>query len=461
MIIACPSCATRYDVDEARFKPDGRTVRCAECNESWFVPAPQPVEDLMPLKAADRARDDQRSAAAEGDRGRDPEAFSRPRGGFDAEPIEDALFSAASDARKTRYHMDDGDERAPRNRPEPSRRGHDGDRVDPRRPWVKSSEDRGADRFAEDVDFRPDFKANDKPDRAPDRSGDFRADLKPPRDDRGRERVEERSGPADAPRARRADPIVDADFEDIDRGSWRDPRFDDRHDDRDDFAAERGFGRKIREERRRATALARIDDLDPIAERVFNEEFFAALRVQPKELERAIRKARRRAESREKNRLTPLRALGWSAWIGAIGATLFVGYAYRDKIVAFFPNAASAYRAVGLEANPFGLKIEGVTHRLAASSSGPAIEILGRIANEGEADQPAPMLLAEALGAKGEVLASWTFAASAARVQPGGSIDFVTRAPAPVGVAEVALSFAPAEGVKVSVGELPETPAAE
>jgi hypothetical protein len=301
-------------------------------------------------------------------------------------------------------------------------------------------------------------KASDdrRTDRAPDRFADdryaaddrFEADFGNERKS-ARDRDDDRVVAAEAPRARRADPIFDADFEDLES--------DFRHDDRDDgaAAAERGFGRKIREERRRATALARIEDLDPIAERVFNDEFFAALRVQPKELERAIRKARRRAESREKNRLTPMRALGWSAWIGAIGATLFVSYAYRDKIVAFFPNAASAYRAVGLEANPYGLKIEGVTHRLAASTAGPAIEILGRIANQSDTAQPAPMLLAEALGAKGEVLASWTFAARATKVQPGASIDFETRAPAPAGVAEVALSFAPTEGVKVSVGELP------
>ncbi|NWG92281.1 MAG: zinc-ribbon domain-containing protein, partial [Parvularculaceae bacterium] len=57
MIITCPSCATRYDVDDDRFSPDGRSVRCAECNESWFVPAPQPIENLMPLKAKGRKGD--------------------------------------------------------------------------------------------------------------------------------------------------------------------------------------------------------------------------------------------------------------------------------------------------------------------------------------------------------------------------------------------------------------------
>ncbi|NWG92989.1 MAG: hypothetical protein HXY21_10865, partial [Parvularculaceae bacterium] len=271
----------------------------------------------------------------------------------------------------------------------------------------------------------------------------------PSRDDAGAfDAGEEEVSDLRASRDRREPKVVDADFEDIDRPN------PDYHDE----IVGRGFGRKVREERRRETALARLEDLEPIAERVFNDEFFAALRVQPKELERAIRKARRRAEAREKNRMTPLRALGWSVWIGVIAACAFVAYSYRNNIVAMFPNAKGAYEAVGIEANPYGLKIEGVTHRVAMSPDGPVIEILGRLRNEEKADVAPPMLQAEALGRDGEVLSRWTFPARAEKVRVGQSVDFSTRAPAPDGVAEVLLSFAPAEGVKVSVGDLLKTP---
>lgn len=247
-----------------------------------------------------------------------------------------------------------------------------------------------------------------------------------------------------ADRKSRRPAVVDADFEDVDAPE---PEYYD-----DPLA--KGFGRKVREDRRRQTALARLEDLEPVAERIFNEEFFTALRVQPKELERAIRKARRRAEAREKNRLTPLRALGWSAWVGAIAACAFVAYSYRNNIVAMFPNAKTAYAAVGIEANPYGLKIEGVTHRVAMSPEGPVIEILGRLRNEEKAEVAPPMLQAEAISADGKVLSRWTFAAQSAKVRSGETANFSTRAPAPDGVNEVLLSFAPSEGVKVSVGDL-------
>jgi predicted Zn finger-like uncharacterized protein len=389
MIISCPACAARYDVDDARFQPDGRSVRCAECAESWFVPAPTPVENLMPLKPKARKLDDETRA--------EPPPRREGRIRFDdayEDDIDEPLFDAGA-----------------------------------RKP-PKASDEPPARRRAEARD-----------------------------DDRGdRRRIPDDAGLV-ATRARKVPKVVDADFEDIDgdqlppdaeasgRGFSR--RLHDDHEDRN-----RREDRDERDMRRGANALARYEDLEPIAERVFNDEFFAALRVQPKELERAIRKARRRAEAREKNRLTPMRALGWSAFAGAIAAAGFVAYSYRNEIVARFPNALGAYEAIGIEAAPFGLKIEGVTHRVAMSPAGPVIEILGRVKNEGGAAVRAPMLQAEALGADGQILSRWTFAARDGEVRAGETIDFSTRTPAPDGVSEVLLSFAPAEGVKVSVGDL-------
>ncbi|MEO0400091.1 MAG: hypothetical protein AAF224_11805 [Pseudomonadota bacterium] len=264
----------------------------------------------------------------------------------------------------------------------------------------------------------------------------------------------------------------DADFE-LDRADRADrykaDPYDDRYDDGrarkdggvrsfkedyDDAPAERPHrdGARLREERRRATALMRLDDLDPIAERVFNDEFFTALRVQPKELEKAIRKARRKAEAREKNRMTPWKAIGWSVWASAVVALVFVSYAYRDNVVAMFPNAARAYSAVGIDAAPFGLKIENVRHRVAMSTNGPTIEISGRLVNAGRKAVVPPILQAEALGADGGLLSRWTFEARADMIDADGAVEFNTRAPAPDGVVEVALTFVPVGSVKVPVG---------
>lgn len=37
MLIVCPSCASRYELDAAKLGPDGRKVRCASCQTLWHV----------------------------------------------------------------------------------------------------------------------------------------------------------------------------------------------------------------------------------------------------------------------------------------------------------------------------------------------------------------------------------------------------------------------------------------
>lgn len=37
MILTCPACQTRYEVDAAKFPPMGRDVRCARCGEVWHA----------------------------------------------------------------------------------------------------------------------------------------------------------------------------------------------------------------------------------------------------------------------------------------------------------------------------------------------------------------------------------------------------------------------------------------
>src|SRR5262249_7527114 len=51
MILTCPQCATRYQVDAGKFPPSGRNVRCAKCGHVWHqlgpVPEPDPDAEIM------------------------------------------------------------------------------------------------------------------------------------------------------------------------------------------------------------------------------------------------------------------------------------------------------------------------------------------------------------------------------------------------------------------------------
>jgi|GEM_PF-1252013 len=576
MIITCPECATRYDLEEERFLPNGRSVRCTACGESWFVPAPEPIEalsrrateqrrepaprpterheprhdddcydergmgrdyrDARPRPMEERDRDD----ALRAERGDSDVSFSFDDTGFDADghpeeavvsivqPEKDLLpprdekgrfmprasgEGADIDANTGDYDDDDTlfdtpvSEKPRKSEPELAARDHADDA--PPKGWRKGKQFYVEDKDAEpEDDPRPFFAKHfsksrtadddareirrDHDDRADrervrfsereearhrdpyhdprdhdgfrepvrDEINEFEASYKDYKDDefrrayrenadreshrehdydrefkrdegRDRERPEPRAYEREDYEREEITPgqatVLDADWEDVDNGTG--PR----------------FGRRIREERRRATALARLEDVRRFEPEALDEEFFRSLRVTPFELEKAVRKARRRAEARDKNRMTPWRAFGWSAWVAAVAGAAYAVVAYRDEIVKVAPTTADAYAVVGIETDPTGLKIEDVRHRLAMSTGGPMIEITGALRNRGANALDAPLLQAEALGPRGELLARWTFRPEEPTVSGEGVVAFTTRNAAPDGVTEVALTFAPTQ----------------
>ncbi len=446
-------------------------MRCADCEASWFVPAPEPVTNLLRRTPSPRAgapvEDDQLFDIVDPDAPDAPDAPYTP----DAPDVSGAPGEPASET----YYGAAPSEPA---RANPLRRGAAagaGKRADARatmvyddedRRWYRGRGDHGDERHTDDMRDRGDDASRGRGRARPVLDAHFEDAFDDADDaafancDAGNNSYQDNDGErADDALAFNDDGLAYSDDDDALRSDadGRAPgvnygrRAGDlpleellgADGDDDGEGRPRGFGRRLREERRRSTALTRIDHFDEAAERVFNDEFFKALHVQPKTLEKAIRKARRRAEAREKNRLTPLRALGWLTWVGVLAASIFVLYTYREPIVNAWPNARAAYAAIGIEAEPKGLKIKDVAHRLAASTRGPSLEITGRLVNDSEEVLPAPLMQAEALASDGALLARWTFDAAAEEIAPGASADFMTRAVAPQGVAEIILTFAP------------------
>ena len=45
MLISCSACNSKYLVNSADLKPNGRTVKCAKCANTWFQPSSMNEED--------------------------------------------------------------------------------------------------------------------------------------------------------------------------------------------------------------------------------------------------------------------------------------------------------------------------------------------------------------------------------------------------------------------------------
>ena len=70
-------------------------MRCAECDESWFVPAPQPIEDLVPLKKQQRVY----AEDAPRERAESPRERQEWREEAYEETVEEPLFDPAPSRR--------------------------------------------------------------------------------------------------------------------------------------------------------------------------------------------------------------------------------------------------------------------------------------------------------------------------------------------------------------------------
>ena len=51
MLVSCSSCNSKYLVNSADLKPDGRTVQCAKCGHNWFQTAKIEDEEILSTSA--------------------------------------------------------------------------------------------------------------------------------------------------------------------------------------------------------------------------------------------------------------------------------------------------------------------------------------------------------------------------------------------------------------------------
>jgi len=100
----------------------------------------------------------------------------------------------------------------------------------------------------------------------------------------------------------------------------------------------------------------------------------------------------------------------------------------QQQIIAQWPKAAEYYKMVGLgeeEATP-GLELRDVVSNRRVEDGVQVLEIMGQVANVGDASIDVPRLRAVLRDAKDLEIQDWSFSADQNRLEPGAMTSFQT-----------------------------------
>lgn len=101
-----------------------------------------------------------------------------------------------------------------------------------------------------------------------------------------------------------------------------------------------------------------------------------------------------RAQQAERQRKDRVRAaiIAWSATGVALAATTTSAVAFREDVARVWPKTASAYAAVGLDVNIYGLEFVDLQVEHVYDGPEPVLVVRGAVSNLGHDDRPAPVL---------------------------------------------------------------------
>ncbi|MGV6802287.1 MAG: zinc-ribbon domain-containing protein [bacterium] len=149
---------------------------------------------------------------------------------------------------------------------------------------------------------------------------------------------------------------------------------------------------------------------------------------------------------KERNRLTPLRLVGWAGWLSVCVGLIIGLLISKENVMSIWPATEKLYALMGATAEEDPIEISNFAHRYAMSNKGPVIEMRGTLFHTGDEQIPTPLLEATAYDANNAMLASWVFEIpGASLLQPQMELPFLTRTLAPEGIVRLEIDTLPAD----------------
>ncbi|MCI5044620.1 MAG: hypothetical protein MRY72_07955 [Aquisalinus sp.] len=153
---------------------------------------------------------------------------------------------------------------------------------------------------------------------------------------------------------------------------------------------------------------------------------------------------RQQQRRKARNKLTPLRLLGWTLWANACVAVGAGPVIWRENIIAVWPETSGLYAYAGLAEGIMPVDVINTDYRYALSDQGAVVELTGALQHNGEAPVRTPLVRATVRNSQGETLTSWVFRPAGPRqMVPQMELPFMTRSLAPEGTTTLSVSIVP------------------
>lgn len=139
--------------------------------------------------------------------------------------------------------------------------------------------------------------------------------------------------------------------------------------------------------------------------------------------------ARFRQQQAERQRRDRVRAavMAWGATGVALAATTTSAVAFREDVARAWPKTASAYAAVGLDVNIYGLEFVDLQVEHVFDGPEPVLLVRGAVTNMGRDDRPAPVLRFGLRDPASREIQHVIARMTSARIPAGGAAPFEIR----------------------------------
>jgi len=134
--------------------------------------------------------------------------------------------------------------------------------------------------------------------------------------------------------------------------------------------------------------------------------------------------ARARQAERQKQERVRQAAISWGVAGGALLLTSVLGVLFRQDVARIWPNAASAYAAIGMPVNVVGLEFSQIEVAKTFDGPTPILAVSGAVRNISRDLKKPPVLRFSLRDENGEEVSHWMLELPGTPIQPGGARRF-------------------------------------